>query len=214
MASIPFSIWFHFYFMLVKRTSAQVICSSAKMPENALVCAFHPEWPLFPASKESWDRLVSGLGTVSWLGIHHFLSYVGSFSVYWWRCRAVRYDWRSAEKPFQQILRKLQSNTDTVFVIRTDSGRPYNRVRSSIVAMSDQLNRPVVCVRQWATRYVMWNEHYIPLPFGRISTAISEPISPETLRALSKDEALSLLQKTMDHLGEILEKSPNGTVIA
>lgn len=198
--ALPVSLLIHAYLMLIRATSRDRRLGPGQLPKGSILAVFHPEWLYFPITKKTWLDIFARSGGMAWVGIHHFLSYFGSSTVYLWGFRAIRYDRRNPLKPFQMVMKFLKENPETLFAIRTDSGSPYNKVRPSLVVMALENNRPIVCARQMGNRNIVWNQHYIPLPFSEIYTAISEPIFPEELRGIPVEAAVEKVQKVMDGL--------------
>lgn len=163
-----------------------------------IIVVFHREFPITVTAPHSWNKLFHGIG---YLGVHNWISYCTSVLCYLDGLKAVRYDRRSGKKPLFQVVDFLNQNALVPFAIRTDSGGPYERVRTSVVKMAIQANRPIVCIRQSADRSWRFWDHFFPKPFASVITRVSAPISAQTLRPLSVEEATAQIQLVMDSLG-------------
>jgi hypothetical protein len=109
----------------------------------------------------------------------------------------------SGPKPFHQISDYLKKNPNLRVGIMTDSGGPYGRVRPTLVGLSLVTNRPLVALKSRASHSIKIKSHHIPLPFSRVWSEFSDPISAEQLRNLGEKEALALVQRRF-------EDPPNG----
>lgn len=173
---------------------------TASVPDNAICYLFHGEIFYAIATVKLWQRhAVDPQRPSAYLGFHGFFSYLGSlpFALTGWR--TCRYDRRKGERPINVILRYLARHPGKFFM-RTDAGGPYYRVKGSVVKLSRASDRPLVPLRQFADRYIVINQHQIPLPGARIFTKIGKPIPAHELRALSDADALMRVQKAMDDL--------------
>ncbi len=180
----------------------------SQVPRGAIVVMFHPEWLYFAVARKTAGRVrEASAHPFSWLGLHHFLSYFGSITAYFWNYQCARYDREKNIKPYQVTKNYLIKNPDFIFFIRTDSGGPYGRVRESLIKLSLETGRPLVCERQWSNKSFPFLKHHIPLPFTRIQTAFSEPISSDELKNLGIEKGREHVQKIMDLLP--IENSPN-----
>jgi len=199
LAVIPGGV-LHAFFTVIGLTLKENSPRTPKTEGNApLIVLFHWEFPITLSAQKTWRDQFRGVG---FLGIHNWISYVTSVLCYLDALPAVRYDRRSGKKPFQQVMEFLRKNPTKAFSLRTDSGGPYNRVRTSVVTMALESHRPIVCVRQSADRTWRAWDHYIPKPFAHITTRIADPVLPETLRALSREDATAHVQAVMDQLEE------------
>ncbi len=170
------------------------------IPDNAICYLFHPEMIHAVATVDLWQRYMNG-GTHPgyYLGFHGLASYVGALPFAARGVRALRFDRRSPQKPFQQIIQHLIHNPGRFF-IRTDAGGPYGRVRGSLLGLSAATGRPLVPMRQFASRSVKIWGHHFALPGAVITTRIGSVISPSDLQALPDADALVKLQSAIDSL--------------
>lgn len=164
-----------------------------------ILVLFHQEFPISLAAQTTWRRTFRG---IAWVGIHNWISYVTSVLCYLDGLIAVRYDRRTGKKPMNQVLDFLRENPRVPFAIRTDSGGPYGKVRTSVVRLALEANRPIVCIRQSTDRYFTLLGHYMPLPFGRVVTRISSPMPAQSFAGLTVEEATARVQYVMNYLGE------------
>lgn len=58
-------------------------------------------------------------------------------------------------------------------------------------------NRPLVAIKQSASRVLKIGGNVFPLPFCTLTTCLSEIVCPENLRSLPREEARRLLEKTI-----------------
>lgn len=194
VVAIPLDL---FFFLVSLTTKVPPPQKKGEVAPGSILVVFHPEWPIFPITVRMWRR---ELPPICWVGLHHFLSYFGSLVCFIIGAQAIRFRRNDPEKPFYRIVKFIEAHPHHVFAIRTDSGGPYNQVRHSAIALALKAKRDIICLRQIPTRYLMIHHHYFALPFGRVDTHVSAPISHEKLATLSLDEARELVQATMDGL--------------
>lgn len=187
----------HLLFTLLWTTLRETGHEKDRSLGNAIIVLYHPEFPITLSAQTTWRRHFRG---VAYLGIHNWISYVTSVLCYLDALPAVRYDRATGKRPMDQVLEYLNTHPSVPFALRTDSGGPYRKVRTSIVRLALQTNRPVICLRQTASKAVVLHQHLFPLPFSTVNVSISEPISVETLQCLTLEEATALVQRTMDSI--------------
>lgn len=199
LLSLPLTLALWVFYALMKLTIREEPPQlKGDFPPNAFIIMFHTEWPLFPLSPGFWRRYTPGL---AWVGIHNFVSYAASLFVYFAGFRTIRYDRKSGIRPMEMVRDYLRQHPEGTYGLRTDSGGPYECVRHSAVNMAIFSGRPVVGVRQRVSRgFRLPNQHWVPLPFGKLSTYVSAPIPAATLAALPVEDARGLLQSMMESL--------------
>ena len=199
LALVP-GFLFHLLCTVVGWTLREKVEGELKTSDSApIVVVYHREFPITLSAQRTWKKLFKGVG---YLGIHNWISYCTSVLCYLDGLPAVRYDRRTGLKPLNQVLDFLRQNRPLPFAIRTDSGGPYNRVRSSVVRMALEANRPIVCVRQTSDHTVRIFDHFFPLPFSHVVTRVSDPIVPQALSHLTMEDATARVQFVMDYLAE------------
>lgn len=200
LVALPFTVVldsFWFLIGLTSRVEEPLFCEP--LPDNAILVGYHTEWPLYPVSCGLvWHKRVPPW---TWVGLHHFASYFGSLRTYLFGAPCFRFRRGSREKPFEHMLRFLAQHPRRGFAIRTDSGGPYEQIRASVVILSQRSGRPVVLFRQKSSRqFRLPNQHWIPLPFGTVTSKFSRVFSCEELATQPVDSALDLLQREMTEL--------------
>ena len=79
---------------------------------------------------------------------------------------------------------------------------PIYSVADGIVALSQKINKPIVCFcskPQTFWQFNSWDKYKLPKPFGTIHYYTSEPFS---IDGMEMDEAKKLIKSTLEHLGE------------
>lgn len=168
-----------------------------RMPDNAIVYLMHSDIWVSAVSTQSLARIFTPES--SYLGYHGYLSYLGSGWSYALGLKCYRYDRKSSLSARDQVLSFVEK-TPGRFFLRTDAGGPYGRVRASLVDMALAANKPLVPLRQFATRHKTFKHHQIPLAGAQIHVCTGEPLWPEDLTKLPREEARAMLQKSMDSL--------------
>jgi hypothetical protein len=182
---------------LLRLSMRRLPVAEGAIPRNAIVYLFHSDVYAYEVTHDLWRRLLSAGD--AYLGYHGLKSYMGSLTPYLDGLRCMRYDRRNKSRPMAQILSFLSRNPGR-FILRTDAGGPYGRVRKSLVEMALATHRPLVPMRQVASRSLIVFGHHIPLPGATIETRIGAPIEPHTLTALGIEGATRLLQARIDEL--------------
>lgn len=165
-------------------------------PPKAILYSYHRDAMLTLTTKT-----LTSLPGAGYIGYHGIASYFPTLHYSLSGVRALRFKKYAPESPKSQIIRKL-NDWDGLALIRTDSGKPYGRVRASLIDLATATGRPLVPVSQWADGYVTIAEHTVPLRNACVTTAFGEPISPEELKGLDREAARELLQNRLDTLSE------------
>ena len=139
------------------------------------------------------------------LGYHGGKSYLSSsFWPYYLDWKVFRYDRKKDKKPILRLIEFLREFPSSILVIGTDSGKPYFKVRKSLVEMAVSLDRPVVAVRLSASLSCVLGNHSFPLPFATVASITSRVITAAELRAIGIDLGVELIQGEMDTLSRRL----------
>lgn len=163
-----------------------------RIPKNAILVAMHGDIFCSVVTLGEISHVLSG-GV--YLGFHGFQSYIWSMGSRMRGIRSLRFDRIKHTDIMSWIISKLNSGQIMRFFIRTDSGGPYGRVRKSAITMSLATGRPIVVIRQRASRSWVINQHAVPIPFSEIMTSFSIPIESKALSAIPDAEArLKLVQ--------------------
>jgi hypothetical protein len=170
-------------------------------PPDALVYTFHRD--AIPSLMLPNDFAPSM--NLSYIGFHGVASYFPTYRYYRLGVSAIRYAKNGGVRPKAAIIEALRGPAHGRVLIRTDSGRPYGRVRASLVDIAVATGRPVVPFVQVADRSVTIAEHTVPLPGAQIRSAFGAAIAAATLGAMDRDEARALLQRRIDELAAGVE---------
>lgn len=163
-------------------------------PEKAILYTFHQDALLTLST-----RALTSLPKPAYIGYHGVASYFPTLHYSQIGIRALRYALKGTERPKDSIIRQLNA-WDGLCLIRTDSGKPYRRVRASLVDMALATGRPLVPVAQRADRFRTLFEHTIPRYGACVTTHFGEPIHVDTLAALDREQARQLLQQRLESL--------------
>ncbi len=168
------------------------------IPENAIVYAYHPEVYLLVGAPSFWKaKLPRMLG----LGNHSFVSYLAGLSAVIWNMKILRFERGTAKRPLDQIIETLEQFPDYSFGLRTDSGGPYFKIRDSLLELALRTKRPLVALRQNASKSLRIHHHSFALPGAMVNLSTSEVIRYEDLKDLSRKDALKLIQDRIDQCG-------------
>jgi hypothetical protein len=196
IVSLPFGVLLYLYLRAIQRSlkgNLPVIPES--LPENCILYGFHEDYYSVMAVG-NLHRF--GSKNLFWLGYHGFFSYIPFL---WFRrnhTRVFRYKFRGGQRPFDQIVTFLEKNPSIRFALGTDSGRPYGRVRESLIKLAIRTNRPVVGLRVRPSRRIRFLGHDLPLSGSSFHLRVTEAVSPESLRALTLSDAREIVQRKID----------------
>jgi hypothetical protein len=198
LPTLPFTALMHGFFKVIGWTCYETSAPNVDIPSNAIIYLLHGDSYISFVTQRFWRRVYDQ--KMSWMGFHGVLSYLGSSWCYLMGVRCFRYDRRSPLRPLNQAIEFLRHEARGQFAIRTDAGGPYGKVRASLVDMSLATDRPLVAIRQRSSRALTIRQHHVPLPFSRVTTAISAPIYPDELRGRAREDARQRLQAAIDGL--------------
>ena len=167
------------------------------VPDNAIVYLLHGDVMGYEMTHRQWRAYLNPADT--YLGYHGFKSYIGALTPFLDRLGAFRYDRWKSEKPMEQVLEHLRQSRGR-FIIRTDAGGPYGKVRSSLFDMAIATGRPLVPMRQIASRSLTIFDHPMALPGATLVTLIGNTIAVAELLRLGRVAAVQLLQERIDVL--------------
>ena len=168
-----------------------------EVPDNAIVYLLHADVLAYEMTHRQWRAYLNRADT--YLGYHGFKSYVGALTPFLDRLGAFRYDRRKSARPMEQVLEHLRQSRGR-FIIRTDAGGPYGKVRSSLFEMAVATDRPLVPMRQIASKSLTILNHPIAVPGATLVTLIGDAIAVPQLLNLGKEAAVQLLQDRIDAL--------------
>ncbi len=184
------------YLWVVQKTAqADLPVIPQTLPANVILFGFHQDYYSVLAARNI--HLPGGEDLV-WLGYHRFFSYIPFL---WFRrnkTRLFRYRFGLAKKPLDQIISFLEANPNTRLAMGTDSGRPYGRVRESLVKLAATSRRPVVGMRIRPSRSVSLFGHDLPLPGSSFQMQLSKIVKAEELIRLGVVQGHRLLQDAID----------------
>lgn len=197
IAATPLAAMLEAYLELVRNASFHEVVEGdvSACSVNCIFYSFHGDTLPALAAHSTFSLLDS-----KWIGYHGILSYFGSFGLASRRRPCFRFSVDSAIRPKKQIEKALMSEPDRRFYIFTDSGKPYGRVRESLVDLAIESGRPLVPLRHIAEKRRLVNGHQVPLPGTEVRTFVGQEISHARLKKLKSAERVHLLQGEIDRL--------------
>lgn len=191
--SMPIALLMEMFLRMIRPTIRERVVGELP-PKNAILYTYHRDALLSLSSK----ALIS-LPRPAYVGYHGIASYFPTLHYALIGIRALRFKKDIEESPKSQVIRMIKA-WDGMVLMRTDSGKPYGKVRASLLDLAAATGRPLVPVVQKADRFLTLFEHAIPLRSAQITTYFGGAIPAEALAGLDREQARELLQNNIDVL--------------